>query len=344
MAYVNRPGTSEAAYEVTTAEIAEDIERTHAGHKQLAAFLRLAGTVGVHTRRFVRPLAEVARAETFRQRNDATYASVCDLGQRAARQALTRAGIVPRDIGTLITFHATGLAIPGLDTYLVNTLGLRPTVQRIPMSQLACAGGAHALGLAAQFARPGSPVLVVGAEALSAVYQADDDTLPAMIYKLLFGDGGAAAVVSSEPLAEPGLHIEDSWSYVHPQSEHYYRLRADGAGYHFDSTKDAVDAVTQVLPQLRWLHQPSWQPEFGVVHPGSLKILKLVAAGGGCSEKALRHSISSLREDGNTGGPAVLRVLERVHADPPPRGSTGLLFGVGPGFCAAASRTVWAGS
>ncbi|MGV2918182.1 PhlD [Streptomyces alfalfae] len=344
MAYVNRPGLSEAAHEVDTAEIVADIEQTHAGHRQLPAFLRLADAVGVQKRRFVRPLAEVARAEGFQERNERTYADVCALGERAARQALRKAGIGARDVATLITFHATGLAIPGLDVHVVNALGLRPTIQRIPMSQLACAGGAHALGLAAQVARASGPVLVVGAEALSAVYQAGDDALPAMIYKLLFGDGGAAAVVSTEMLSEPGMYIEESWTYMHPRSEHYYRLRADAAGYHFDSTRDAANAVAQVVPQIPWLHNPPWDPEFGVIHPGSLKILDLVAANGGCSEKALRHSVSSLLEEGNTGGPAVLRVLERTHAAPPPRDSTGLLFGVGPGFCAAASRTVWAGS
>ncbi|MFE0178551.1 PhlD [Streptomyces sp. NPDC059002] len=344
MAYVNRPGVADAAHEVTTQEIVDDIRREHSGHQQLAALSRLARTVGVHTRRFVRPLTDVARTEPIEERNVRAYADVCALAELAARRALDEAGLRPANVSALITFHATGLAIPGLDVHLVNTLGLPPTVKRIPMTQLACAGGAHALGLAADMARPGQPVLVVGAEALSTVYQHTDETLPAMIYKLLFGDGGAAAVVSAEPLAQPGLYIEETWTYTHPDSEHYYRLRADVNGYHFDSTRDSVEAVVQVIPQLPWPHQGPWDPEFGIIHPGSQKILDLVTQSGGCSEKALRHSVMSLQTNGNTGGSAVLRVLDRIHDDPPPHGSAGLLLGVGPGFCAASSRAHWSGA
>ncbi|MFD7233582.1 PhlD [Streptomyces sp. NPDC059881] len=308
--------------------------------------MRIASTVGVRKRRFVRPLDEVSRTEAFQDRNDRAYADVCALGERAARAALHEAGIDPGDIGTLITFHATGLAIPGLDVHLVNALDLPPTVQRVPMTQLACAGGAHALGMAAAFARPGRHVLVVGAEALSTVYQHTDTGIHSMIYKMLFGDGGAAAVVSTEPLRQPGLFIQDTWTYLHRDAGRatvdYYKLRADQSGYHFDSTPAAVSAVSQVVPMLPWgPDKEGWEPEFAVVHPGSHKILDLVADGGACPEKALRHSHACLEEDGNVGGPAVLHVLARTHDDPPAEGSEGLLFGVGPGFTAAAARTRW---
>ncbi|MGW7362953.1 PhlD [Streptomyces sp. NPDC054841] len=309
--------------------------------------MRIAKTVGVKRRRFVRPLEEVSRTEHFKDRNERTFADVSALGERAARRALDEAGIQARDIGTLITFHATGLAIPGLDVHLTNALGLPATVMRIPMTQLACAGGAHALGMAADFAKPGQHVLVVGAEALSSVYQHTDTGLPAMIYKMLFGDGGAAAVVSTEPLLQPGLFIESTWTYLHRDNGRdtvdYYKLRADHTGYHFDSTPTAVKAVSKVVPMLPWGQGDDlWDPDFAVIHPGSPKIMDLIVATGACSEQALRHSRTCLEEDGNTGGPAVLRILARTHDDPPPKGAEGLLFGVGPGFSAAASRTRWA--
>lgn len=166
-----------------------------------------------------------------------------------------------------------------------------------------------------------------------------------MIYKLLFGDGGAATVVSVEPLNEPGLYIEDTWTYLHRDSSgdttHYYKLRADNVGYHFDSTPAAVNAVAQVAPAIPWIHDQGWAPEHAVIHPGSSKILNLAVQTKVCSEKAIRHSRTVLEEDGNTGGPTVLRILARIHDDPPSHDSLGVLFGVGPGFCAAAARTRW---
>lgn len=345
MVFVNRPGISDAVHEITTREIVDDIRRAHPQHPKMASIERIAKTVGVNRRRFVRPLHDVARTEPFEARNGRAYADVCDLAERAARRALDEAGMGPEDIATLITFHATGLAIPGLDAHLVNALRLPQTIQRVPMTQLACAGGAHALCLAAALARPGRPVLVAGAEALSSVYQHTDSDLPSMIWKMLFGDGGAAAVVSTEPLKAPGLVIEDTWTYLHQDdgqaSTHYYRLRADHHGYHFDSTPAAVRAVERIIPHVPWGKQDGWAPAFGIIHPGSPKILDLIAAADGCPDDALYHSRSCLEQDGNVGGTAVLRVLARTHEDPPAPRTPGLLFGVGPGFAAAAAKARW---
>lgn len=348
MAFVNRPGIADADHEVSTREILEDIQETHPGHPRLVAVERIARNIGVDRRRFTRPLRDVARTESFEKRNARAYMDVCHLAERAASEALSRAGLAASDITTVMTFHATGLAIPGLDVHLANSLGLPSTVRRVPMTQLACAGGAHALGLAASLARPGQPVLVVGAEALSTVYQHTDNDLADMIYKLLFGDGGAAAVVSTEPLQEPGIYIEESWTYLYRDQDggtsHFYRLRADNTGYHFDSTPAAASAVAQVAPQVPWIHSEAWTPQHALIHPGSSRILDLAVQANLCSEQIIRPSRNVLQSDGNTGGPTIMRILERLHTDQPYPGSEGILFGVGPGFCAAAARTRWCAS
>ncbi|MER5885917.1 PhlD [Streptomyces sp. NPDC001941] len=349
MAYVNRPGLADAAHMVTTEEIVADIDAHYPGHPNLRAMRRIAdATIGVHTRRFVRPLHMIGPTQSFETRNEWTVQAVCDLGARAARHALDLAGVSPKDIGTIITFHATGLAIPGLDVHVSNSLGLPVDASRVPMSQLACAGGAHAVKLAAQLARPGRHVLVVGAEALSTVYQHSDASKASMIYKLLFGDGGAAAVVSTEPLAQPGLRIDETWEYVHRAdgrgTEQNYRLRAQTDGYHFDSTPESVRAIADVIPQVPWLKDGEPPADFGLVHPGSPTIIDRVVQAGACTEHGVRHSRATLAEYGNTGGSAVLRVLERTHDDPPRSGETGFLVGFGPGFVAAAARGTWVGS
>ncbi|WP_371648945.1 hypothetical protein [Streptomyces mirabilis] len=206
--------------------------------------------------------------------------------------------------------------------------------------------GAHALGLAAALARPGQPVLVVGADALSTVYQHTDSGLADMIYKLLFGDGGAATVVSVEPLKEPGLYIEDTWTYLHRDKSgdttHYYKLRADRTGYHFDSTPAVIDACSQVAPA-----SPGSTKRAG--HPSTPSFTPAARRSSTCSSKP---TCTRRRQCGTpapswsrtetTGGPTVLRVLARVHDAPPPTGSRGILFGVGPRFCASASRIRWA--
>jgi len=45
-----------------------------------------------------------------------------------------------------------------------------------------------------------------------------------------------------------------------------------------------------------------------------------------------RHSGESMRDNGNISSASVLDVLDRTLAEPPDRGSTGLLLAMGPGF------------
>jgi predicted naringenin-chalcone synthase len=67
-----------------------------------------------------------------------------------------------------------------------------------------------------------------------------------------------------------------------------------------------------------------------------------VVAGVGLDpDKQGRFSYASLAEVGNLGGGAVLDVLRRTHADPPPPGSPGLLAAFGPGFVATALHGTW---
>ncbi|MFI2242414.1 PhlD [Streptomyces chrestomyceticus] len=354
MAYVNRPGIAEAPHIIRNEPIVEDIavwakwdpaDGPHVRAKKYrvakAAAARIADRTGVSYRRFTEPLADVARSVSMRERNDIAVAAVRDLAVTAARRALRAAGIAPADVTGIISFNATGDRTPGPDAVVVSALGLDPDIVRIPMTQLACAGGAHALGLAARVIRPGDRFLVVGAEKLSTSYQRSDNrTVEHTAYKLLFGDAGAAAVVSHERLADPGMVIEETWQHLVPDSLSAYATRHEPDGLHFDSTREALDAVSAVLPRLPW---PGEEAEFAVLHPGSRKILELVEEQGGVSREAARHAHEALANGGNTGGPTVLRVLDRLHDDPPAPGARGLLLGFGPGFCAAASRTRWVG-
>ena len=50
---------------------------------------------------------------------------------------------------------------------------------------------------------------------------------------------------------------------------------------------------------------------------------------------------SDAADEGNLGGPSVLRVLERTHDDPPHNGAHGVLVAYGPGFNTAAIRGTW---
>ncbi|WKK27122.1 PhlD [Streptomyces olivoreticuli] len=348
MIYVNRPVVALPPHEVTLKEIQDDIVRAHPDHPRLPAILRVLDSTGVQHRRFARPLATVAADRPSAESNAEAYADLCELAERAAREALGAGGLAPLDVDCLITSHATAFAVPGLDVHLVNALGLRSTVSRIPMTQLGCAGGAHALVRAAEYlaAHPGQRVLIVAGEILSSVYQHSDDSMEAMIYKALFGDSAGACVVGDARPAGAAFRVDDTWEYVVPDSTERYEMTLDDRGFHFGSTPAALKGVGDLMPHLReWLGADTgaWKPQFTVAHTGGPRILMDLAKGLGCDPDVTRHSWESLQQRGNLGAVAVLDVLARTYDEPPATGDTGVLIGFGPGFTAAACRATWCG-
>ncbi|MFB9558565.1 PhlD, partial [Streptomyces roseoviridis] len=189
----------------------------------------------------------------------------------------------------------------------------------------------------------GAKVLVVAAEVISSVYNHNDTSIEALIYKALFGDSAAACIVTDTPLG-PGFTVasaDDTLEYVLPDSVDRYSGRIGTDGLHFDSTKAALTAADDVLPALLdWLG-PDRTVDWAAIHPGSPRIILDTAAALGLDAHDARHSTDTLTDEGNLGGVSVLRVLERTHDDPPAEGATGVLVAYGPGFNMPALRGTW---
>ncbi|MEU9703040.1 PhlD [Streptomyces sp. NPDC047981] len=355
-AYISRPHTAFPAHKVTTSEIVDDILARHPGHPRCSAIPRVIASLRVDSRYFTRPLMSptVSGDAGIEERSRTAFADALELATTAAQTTLAATGLAPdpgkpgayADVDAIVTTHSTGWSVPNLDIHLIAALGLRPTVRRIALTTMACAGGTQALIRAVDLvtARPGAKVLVVAAEVISSVYNHNDTSIEAMIYKALFGDSAAACIVSSEPLG-PGLRIDgpdDTLEFVLPDSVDRYSGRLDAAGFHFDSTKDALTAADDVLPTvLDWLG-PDHTVDFAAVHPGSPRIITDTATALGLDATSTVHSFATLSEEGNLGGVSILRVLERTHTTPPPAGARGVAVAYGPGFNTAAIRGTWA--
>lgn len=346
-AYIARPTTVFPAHKVTTGEIADDIRTHHLGNPRLKYYLRVVENTGVATRYFSRPLTAptVSGAAGIGERSTAAFNDALDLAQEATQRTLDAHQVRPADVDVIITTHSTGWSVPNLDIHLIDRLGLRPNVSRIALTTMACAGGTQALIRAVDMvtARPGTTVLVVAAEVISAVYNHADDAVEHMIYKALFGDSAAATLVTDRPLG-PGLRIEgpgDTYEHVLPDSLTRYSGRADHTGFHFDSTKEALTAADDVLPHLLdWLGPQII--DWAAIHPGSGRIITDTATALGLDAHDSRHSTDTLTDEGNLGAVSVLRVLERTHDDPPPAGTHGVAVAYGPGFNTAAIHGTWA--
>ncbi|MFJ5588270.1 hypothetical protein ACIQCG_00800 [Streptomyces noursei] len=340
--YLHRPGIAVPPQVVTTEEIADLILDTHKDFASSSGLRRFLANTGVEERRFTRPLSEVARTEYYEETNDVAVEWVHKLSVEAADQALRNAGVAREDVAAIVHCHVTGHAVPSIADRMAEDkqlLGLPRDALIVPMTELACAGGAHALAVAARLAQPGRPVLAVAAEDLSVGFQLEHDmTQQHVAFKGLFSAGGAAVVVTAEQPAErPCVEIQDTWFDRLEGSLSYYQGRFDRRGMHFDSTKQALAAIGQVVPRVPWLAD-GWRPQHGVFHPGSAPILDRMAEHSHLPDSGLEHALEVLRTRGNYGAPTVWEVLRRHFDDMPAPDAAGLLLGVGPGFRTTAHK------
>ncbi|MER7986997.1 PhlD [Streptomyces noursei] len=343
-AHISRPVIKLAPHKVLTDEIIDDIRAHHPTHEKIGSIPRHLIKSGVRSRYFSHPIDSpfVGGDAGIAKRTAQAYADAVDMAEAAARQLLTEQDMAPEKVDVLVTSHSvSGGRLPGIDIPLAERLGLRPNVRRIPLSTVACAGGAITMARAADMlmARPNDTVLGVVSEPLSTTYHHADTDIQSMIFKGLFGDAAAAFLATSTPRG-PGVRIEDTLEYRLPRSQQAYFTRPDSEVVHFGSTKISLTAVRACLPELQsWVAgQPTDVP---VIHTGSPGIINSVAHALGRDEPAARHAHASLAELGNIGGSAVIDGLLRVHDDPPAPGSSVTVVSFGPGFVMAANRGIW---
>lgn len=317
------------------------------GHRPsvLARLPALLENVRVSTRHLALPLEDYLRPKAFGERNDAWIRVAQELGEQALGRALERAGLGPRDVDAILTVSVTGVASPSLDARLVNRMGLRPDVKRVPIFGLGCVAGASGVARAADYVRayPDQVAALVSVELCSLTFQHDDTSVANLISAGLFGDGAAAAVVVGEERARRlGLvrpRVVDTRAVFYPDTEELMGWRVSERGFDI-VLSPAVPAVARerLAPDVDAFlaghglargDVRSW-----VCHPGGPKVLAAIQEGLDLADAQVDHAWRALDSLGNLSSASVLFVLEAtLAAGAPEPDAPGVLLAMGPGFC-----------
>jgi alkylresorcinol/alkylpyrone synthase len=292
---------------------------------------------GIERRYSCVPLDWYERPHGWTERNALYLEHATALLERAARDALGRAGTTPDAIDAVVAVSTTGIATPGLDARLIGRLGLRRDVRRLPVFGLGCAGGVIGLARAADLARavPGTRVLLLVVELCALSFRKNDVSKSNVVATALFGDGAAAAVISSDG---SGPALGAAGEYTWPDS-----LGVMG----WDVAEDGLKAVfSRDIPGLVRRHMRDVVSEFlsqhrlalgdidhFICHPGGAKVLSALEEAFRIGDGALVEGRAVLRDYGNMSAVTVLFVLERALAAR--RRGQMLLTSLGPGFTAA---------
>jgi alkylresorcinol/alkylpyrone synthase len=306
-----------------------------------ALFDRLGGVFDnalIEQRQTVAPI-DWYRAEHGWAARTALYVSATEaMFIDAATRAIDQARMEPGQIDGVVFVSTTGIATPSIDARVAPRLGLRHDVRRVPIFGLGCAGGVTGLATAARLAAadPGSNWLFVTVETCSISIRLDSDDPAAIVATALFGDGAAAAVVST---AGDGLAtIAGAGETLWPDTLGImgWRVEDPGLAVIFDRaippfvTAELAAAIDNMLGQMMLARGDI---DRFCCHPGGAKVIEAIETALDLDSGTLDLERNVLRDHGNMSAPTVLFVLDAlVRRGLPPRT---MLTAFGPGFTGA---------
>jgi alkylresorcinol/alkylpyrone synthase len=331
--------TAVPPYVVEQAEAKVRAREAFGGNKAL--FDRLAGVfdnAGIARRHIVAPQDWYMHGHGWHERNAVYLDAAEQLFVDAATAAIEKAGLKPHEIDGVVTVSSTGIATPSLEARAFMRAGFRSDVRRVPVFGLGCAGGVNGLSLAARLASadPGSVWLFVTVETCSISIRLDSDDPAAVVATALFGDGAAAAVVTS------GLHslarITGSAERLWPDTLRIMGWDVDDPGLSvvFDRAippfieAQLADAVDGMCAQLGISRD---EIDRFCCHPGGVKVIDAIETSLKLNQGDLNLEREVLRDYGNMSAPTVLFVLERLLARGLP--DKVMMTAFGPGFTCA---------
>lgn len=336
-------------YSRATEEIIPLIETWLAGQEErfVRKVIKIFGNAGVSRRYSIMSPEEVFANTSFEAKNDIYIRECTRLAQSSLQKALNKAGWLATDIDYLITVSCTGIMIPSVDAYLVNSLQMKQDIVRLPVTEMGCAAGISGIIYAKNFlqANPGKKAAVVAVESPTATFQLNDFSMANIVSAAIFGDGAATILLSSctedkgpEIIAEAMYHFYDATEMMG------FRVTNSGLQMILDETvpeKIAAHFPDIVHPFLQKNNTDINRVSHFIFHPGGRKILQTVEELFGSLGKNIDDTREVLKQYGNMSSVTVLYVLERFLEKNIPPGEQGLMLSFGPGFSAQSVLLKW---
>jgi alkylresorcinol/alkylpyrone synthase len=315
--------------------------------RRLEAMMSIVDNAQVHTRRSIFPLDYTIEPRPLEKTNNEYIEHAVKLGREAAEKCLERAGLKPEDIDLIITVSCTGFMIPSLDAHLINLMGFRSNVRRMPFTELGCAAGAMALGRAADFlsAHPGGNALIIAVELPSLTFQRKDISQANLISSILFGDGAAAVIVSGKPSRGPKILVSETYTF--PDSLGAMGFDLKDSGFHILLAKDVPEMIGQKIGGLvsGFLERHGRKREEikgWILHPGGARLLGNVETELGLKKCDTQPSWDILGNVGNLSSATILFILQEwLEKRPLKSGEYAMAAAFGPGFSAEFLLLQW---
>ncbi|MCO4743140.1 MAG: type III polyketide synthase [Proteobacteria bacterium] len=313
-------------------------------HKNPRRVEQLHKAVRVGARHLALPMERYPELD-FTEANNAFIEVGTELAAKALSEGLEAAGKKPEDLDALFFATVTGLATPSIDARLVNRLGLRNDIVRVPIFGLGCVAGAAGTARVADYlkAYPDHTAALVCVELCSLTLQQGDLSIPNLIATGLFGDGAAALIATGST----GPKVLASRSRFYPDTERTMGWDIGAEGFKIVLSAGVPKLVHEHLGEdvhafLAANGLTRKDIDVWVCHPGGPKVIDAYRDALDVTDEDLALTWRCLEQVGNLSSASVLWVLADTLAerDIEP-GSYGLLAAMGPGFCAELVLLQW---
>ncbi|HEX3485033.1 MAG TPA: type III polyketide synthase [Micropepsaceae bacterium] len=253
---------------------------------------------------------------------------------------LAEAAIAKLDLGEdrrrlthILISCCTGFSAPGLDLEIMARCGLPGSMERSIIGFMGCYAAMNTLKLARHIVRsePAARVLVLNLE-LCSLHLKESATLDEILSFLIFGDGCAASIVSSEPV---GLALDSFRAVLVPETADLITWNIGDFGFDMVLSGQVPGAIQEALrtgADEILAGAPVSAIDLWAVHPGGRSVLDAVERAFDLRGTALSASRNILRRFGNMSSATVMFVLQsmlRASA-----GTRGCAMSFGPGLIA----------
>lgn len=290
---------------------------------------------------------EVFLNTSFEEKNDIYIRECVALSEKCLHKVLNKANLKPIDIDYIITVSCTGIMIPSLDAYLINSLKMKQDIVRLPVTEMGCAAGVSGIIYAKNFLKsnPNKRAVVIAVESPTATFQLEDYSMVNAVSAAIFGDGCSSVILSSyDHEAGPEIKDEGMYHFFDATNMMGFKLRNSGLQMILDQT--VPQTIANHFPKIihPFLEQNNLTIDdinHLVFHPGGKKILQTVEDLFGALGKNIDDTKEVLRLYGNMSSATVLYVLERFMDRDIPKGDKGIMLSFGPGFSAQRILLEW---
>jgi alkylresorcinol/alkylpyrone synthase len=315
--------------------------------RRLEAMMAIVDNAQVHQRHSIFPIEKTIEPRPLSQTNNEYIEHAVKLGREAAEKCLAKANLRADEIDLIVTVSCTGFMIPSLDAHLIQLMGFRSNIHRMPFTELGCAAGAMSLSRAADYlkAHPGANVLIISVELPSLTFQRKDITQANLISSILFGDGAAAVIVTGRKVPGPRILVTETYTFPDSLGAMGFDLR--DSGFHILLAKDVPEMIGGKIKGLvtDFLTRNGMKQEDikgWILHPGGARLLGNIEQELGICKCDTQPSWDILGNVGNLSSATILFILQEwLYKRPLKTGEHAMAAAFGPGFSAEFLLLQW---